>query len=265
MNKDLIALFKVLAELYPGDEESALIMETVGVEVGRIYLQQGARTRWFAIVSECVKSGLIPALVNAALADYPHHEPLLAVGVALGIQEGVEQRLRVLAIWSSAPGYPALDQTGEANALYNVGLDYLDLRGTDATRDAVVREWLRLKPDIVQVGAHGEQGNILLSDGSTRVGWWLRLVKRHCPRLIMLLSCESSSSGMFDIPEAFTRAGVAAVIAVSDKILDSDAVLFARVFYENFTVPMPVAAAVEIAKLTVSDEAAQMIRLREAT
>jgi hypothetical protein len=150
------------------------------------------------------------------------------------------------------------------SGLYDAGIDYLALQGKDATRRKVSVEWGRVEPDIVEIMTHGKGGIIYLTDGPTRPGWWGRLAADHQPRLILLLSCESSQSGDIDIPDALIREGVPAVIAVSDKILVSDAIRFARSFYQYYTEDGDLRHAFERAKLGMSDAGAQMIRLRES-
>lgn len=264
MTKPLIRLTRLLAQLYPDATLSSYVMAAAGIQSGRILSEQSPNTRWFFIVSEADKAGLIPQLMATVAEDYPDHAELRSLRAELG-SVTAQERLSVLAIWPHTPGQQLLDHEGEGAAIYAVGLDYIELSGAGATRDAVVREWARVKPDIVVIGAHGLDGEIYLSDGTSRIGWWQRLVRRHAPQLVLLMACESSTSAHFDIPDAFVRAGVGNVIAIDDKILDTDAVQFERVFFENYMAPMPVADAVDIAKSTLSDKGAAMIRLLEAT
>lgn len=264
MNPTNLRLSSLLTSLYPNESDSALVMTRAGIEAGRIHAQQQALTRWFSIVQEAEKSGLVAALFGVALADYPQHTGLLALQDEIGVPLSHGKLSRVLAIWPEAPGRETLDTLAEAAALYAAGLDYVPLYGAAATRDGVVREWGRVKPTIVEIGAHGVDGKILLSDGPADVGWWTRLLHIHQPQLVLLLACKLADSGALDIPDAFLRAGVQDVIAVSDLIRDTDAVLFARVFLENLTAPKSVGEAVAIAKLVLTDAGANVIRHRQA-
>lgn len=71
MNKTLVALSRALASLYPDAESSLRLLVQVGVDGGRIQVEQSPANRWIAIVEECEKSGLIAQLIDAALLDYP--------------------------------------------------------------------------------------------------------------------------------------------------------------------------------------------------
>jgi len=172
-------------------------------------------------------------------------------------------RLTVLAIWPTQQGMnpPGADEAD--SGLYDAGIDYLALVGPDAIRDGVVREWARIEPDIVEIMTHGMEGLIYLTDGPTSPGWWGRLAADHQPRLLLLLSCESSQSAALDIPDALIRAGVQAVIVASDRLLVADAVRFARRFYAELASDNDIAHAFERARLTMTDEGARMIRLRQ--
>lgn len=258
-----VRLFKLLADLFPDAAMSQMVMAETGMEASRINVEQPPKARWYFVVAEAEKAGLIDELLTSASAQYPDNAELQQMRGAAG-RGPVIKRPVVLAIWPDTPGQQPLDQTAEAEAIYAVGLDYIALDGAEATRDAVVREWSRRRPNIVVVGAHGLDGEIYLSDGPTRIGWWTRLVRRHAPQLVLMMACESSSSAKFDIPDAMIRAGVQAVIAVSDSILDTDAILFERVFWENYTSPMPVTDAVDIARSVLSNEGSQMVVLLEA-
>lgn len=264
MTRTLVRLFKLLADLFPDPALSQMVMAEIGMDAGRIFAEQSAKARWYFIVSEAEKAGLIDALLTSALAQYPTNDALLALRDDFGSGAALRRPV-VLAIWPTTPGQPPLNQRAEAEAIYAVGVDYFALIEADATRDSIVREWQRRRPNIVVVGAHGHNGEIYLSDGPSRIGWWQRLVRLHPPQLVLMMACESSSSAKFDIPDAMLRAGVAAVVAVSDSILDTDAVLFERVFWEQYMAPMSVEDATDIAKSVLSNEGAQMIVLLEAT
>lgn len=258
-----VRLFLMLAKLYPDAAESSLLMAIVGIDAGRIHSEQGARTRWFEIVNEAEKAGQIPGLMSAALADYPKHDGLHELRKMMVLMGDGNERPRVLMIFPDAVGQVKLNTDGDADALYQSGLDAFALSGSGATRDAVVREWRRIRPSVVVVGGHGKDGQIYLSDGPSSVGWWQRIIRLHAPELVLLMACESSTSAHLDIPDALLRAGVKDVIAINASVLDTDAVLFERIFFENLLEPMSVSAAYDIARLSLPDDGAAMMRHRQ--
>lgn len=174
------------------------------------------------------------------------------------------REISVLGIWPDTPGQPALDQSAEADALYNAGYTYTALRGPRANRAGVVYEIARLRPSIVQVGSHGDKEGIQLSDGVTEPGWWARVFAGKGVDLMVLLSCDSSQQDELNVSDALITAGVKAVVSCDSAIGDKDAVKFAQLLYAMMSQRMPLAAAVREAKLSVSRKSGDMIRLRES-
>lgn len=178
-------------------------------------------------------------------------------------QPQASEEFNVLGIWPDAPGQPALDQQGEADALYNAGFSYVALRGTRANRAGVILEIDRIRPTVIQVGGHGNSEGTLLSDGLAEPGWWGLAVAGKGVKLMLLLSCDSSQQDELNISDALIRAGVKAVVSCDSQIGDMDAVRFAQLLYAKMSEGMPLKAAAARAKLSVSRKAGEMIRLRE--
>lgn len=76
MNADLLALAKLLAQLFLDPADADLIMAQAGINRGRVLTEQSASTRWYAIVNEAEKAGQIAALIDTALLRYPKHTEL---------------------------------------------------------------------------------------------------------------------------------------------------------------------------------------------
>jgi hypothetical protein len=238
-------------------------MDSAGIRADRVNAEQPARSRWYFIVDEAEKAKLLPALLEVVISEYPGQADLRKLRSEMSRAERfAAPRLTVLAIWPTLVGANPEGVTEVDSALYDVGIDYIALQGADATRDNVVREWGRIEPEIVEVMTHGREGRIYLTDGPTRPGWWGRLARDHQPRLLLLLACETARVGTVDIPDALLREGVAAVIAVSDSILVTDAIRFAHAFYAELAENPDIEHAFERARLTMTDEGAQMLRLR---
>jgi hypothetical protein len=186
-----------------------------------------------------------------------------------GRQERADNRskargITVLGIWPVAQGQPALDQTGEADALYDAGYTYVALRGPRATRSGVIYEIDRVRPTILQVGGHGDKDGIMLSDGISEAGWWAELLSGRDMQLVVLMSCDSSQQDEYNVSDALIRANVRAVISCDDKINDADAVRFTQLLYAKMNEGSSLSQAVQRAKLSVPRRSAEMIRFREA-
>jgi hypothetical protein len=203
-------------------------------------------------------------LLTVVISEYPGQADLRKLRIEMNkIGRLTTPRLTVLAIWPTVAGARPTGVTDIDSALYDAGIDYITLQGEAANRDEIVREWARIEPDVVEVMTHGKDGKIYLSDGPTRPGWWGRLASDHPPLLMVLLACETSQSGAIDVSDALVREGVTAVITVSASILVTDATKFARSFYTYLGEDGDIQHAFDRAKLTMTDEGAQMLRLRQ--
>lgn len=168
---------------------------------------------------------------------------------------------RVLGIWPD--GTPILDQQSEANALYDAGFEYKALRGPEANRSGILRELERYKPLIWEIGAHGDENGILLSDGVARPGWWGNLAKQYRPPIAaVLMACRSNQQDRINVADALISAGVKNVIACDKNILDADATKFVSLFYERLAAGANFKDAADRAKLAVSDASREMITVR---
>lgn len=174
----------------------------------------------------------------------------------------MEERPRILGIWPVSD--PPISTIGERVGIYNAGYDYIALTGHDATRAAVIRELDRFDPHIIEIGAHGSPSGIELSDGITPPGWWGRVARRHHVRLAIVLACYSDNQQTLNVADSLQRAGVPNVIGVADAIADADAVAFAGMLYDRLGAGDGLQEAVDTARLAISQDGHDMIRLRQA-
>jgi hypothetical protein len=191
------------------------------------------------------------------LGELKSHERQNA-GVA--VHPAKNKTRRVLGVWPTAP---KLDQLSEKDAIFSSGFEYEALEGANATRMGLVLELDRKNYDIMEIGAPGGAGGIMLSDGMTPPGWWLQLAKQHNIEIFVVLANESSSPGTINVADALYNAGAKAVISVDSSIDDSDAVKFARILYGRLSQNVPLAKAVDFSKLVITDSGSEAIRLRE--
>lgn len=167
---------------------------------------------------------------------------------------------RILAVW---PEFDNLRQYHDLDArqLYDSGLEYTALRGQEASRAGLVRELQRHEYNVLEVLSHGENGQILLSDGHSEAGWWSRLVGEYPLRLVVFLACESSAPQQLSVTDAILRAGGEYVVAADRKLLAWDAVRFASLFYGALANGESIEDAFARARLVMPRESAEMVRL----
>jgi len=173
------------------------------------------------------------------------------------------ETLRVLAIWPLT-SMPLSGQEDERRILYDTLVSFTVLRGDDATRNGVLRTLERQQFDVVQVGSHGQEGSIFLTDGEASPGWWARAFQRQSGNILcmVLLACSTNEAGRYNVADALLGAGIPAVVAVSSQLRDEDAIAFARMFYEQLARGASLPAAFNFAQLSMSDAGAEMITLR---
>lgn len=167
--------------------------------------------------------------------------------------------IRILGVWSIEGG-PPLDLVGEMTGIYNSGLEYIPLYGSDATRGNILQRLRQDHPTILEIGGHGKTSGVPLADGLAEPGWWERTLRdRVTIRAVLLLSCYSDSALYDAIRRALPNARI---ISVTGEITDVSAVAFAKAFYNNYANGMEIVDAVDQAKLIVDHKEAGRIRQR---
>lgn len=92
-----MALADTLADLYPTEADLRRKLDEAGIDPARITLNSSAVNDWTAALLEAERAGKWPALLVAALRDYPEH-----TGLWRAIRERLEER---------AMGAPDMEQT----------------------------------------------------------------------------------------------------------------------------------------------------------
>lgn len=167
---------------------------------------------------------------------------------------------RVLGVW---PDSLPLDTEGEKNAVSKTGLEYEALEGVEASREGIVEQLGLREYSILEIGAKGGGIGIKLSDGIAPPTWWAQLARQHHIDIFIVLANESSKPGVDNVADALFNAGVKYVISVDSSITDVDAVKFAKMFYRRLSRGVPLAKAVDYAKLVITDAGSDTIKLRE--
>lgn len=168
---------------------------------------------------------------------------------------------RVLGIW---PESLPLDTAGEKNAIAATGLEYEALEGEEATRVGIVDLLGQKEYSIVEIGARGGEEGIKLYGGDIAPPrWWAQLARQHHIDIFVVLANESSKPGVVNVADALFNAGAKAVVSVESVIKDSDAVKFSRMLYKRLSRGVPLAKAVDYARLVMSDAGSETIKLRE--
>jgi hypothetical protein len=215
------------------------------------------------------------------------HEPLPeAQPLLLG---ATPDRLRMVAASANVAAYPALDLAKERRvvetALADFNVDGIELEAApfveDATR-AALSDALRGGADIFHFAGHGEfrerhgsepdeagrrpaTGALVVASpsgsqmGETieagELGMWLR---QAGIRLAVLGACDSARrdgiSAWTSIGPALVEAGVAAVVAMQDRVGDRHAIAFSRTFYRAVAAGLSVDEAVSLGRLAMYGE-----------
>lgn len=232
INKILIDLIYVLADLYPDMASTSLLMQRVGVDSGRILNEQAPSTRWFFIVSECEKSGLIEKLLDLTLTDYPDQKDLNAIKRQLSEKQDLLSP--VLPVLIAAIGAEAESATVD-NSL---SLDLAALRAVyTATGLAFIRikdaTFEKLRIVLNRARLNRQQVNLHLAVHSSPVGIELGGELIDAERLseildgvqiLVLAGCQSSEIGDY-------LGVVPFVITMLEDVTHTDAALFSLAFW----------------------------------
>ena len=173
-----------------------------------------------------------------------------------GVSRENLDRLIVVGVWPNN----SLDIQGERDALYNAGFEYRGLDGNKATKTGIISELDSHadRPIIVEVGAHGTTEGTQLHDSIAKPGWWRRVLAGRDIKMVALLSCDSD-----DIARVLRDDGIS-TISAQGEVVDSDTVTFVAALYRNLSRGDDIPDAVDNARLHVSQDAWEMIRLWEA-
>lgn len=160
----------------------------------------------------------------------------------------------VLGIWSG----DNLDTIAERDAIYDAGIEYRPLFGDAATKANILRELRQGNIAIIEIGAHGDAEAIFVKGEELTAGWWHRALLGRDVRVAIILACFSDNS----VADAFRRAGVPSVIAVSGEIEDKATVEFVQQFYQLYADGKPVKEAFDEARLAINYDQAEKLVLR---
>lgn len=174
----------------------------------------------------------------------------------------MESKWNILAIW---PEYPNLSQYHniDARQLYDTTLNYMPLRGQEATRTGIVRALSHGSFNILEIVTHGENGSINLTDGLVSPGWWGRLAQTYPLELVVMLACESSTPIAQNVTQALLNAGVNYVISADRQLDAMDAIKFTSIFYSNLVKGQTIKEAYNWARLVMTQPSIEMVKLHE--
>lgn len=104
---NLINLKYVLADLYFLKEDSIHVVESAGLPRAQIGFQNKAINNWSEILDQADKRGKVPAIIDAALRDYPDNQFLLSAkkGMLTPVQNIIEES----HVWKSTETIGSLE------------------------------------------------------------------------------------------------------------------------------------------------------------
>lgn len=182
------------------------------------------------------------------------HLQLIIADLQAQIGNTETKAVTVLGIWSGDD----LDTITERDAIYDAGFEYRPLFGDAATKKNILRELRQGTITIIEIGAHGDANALFIHGEELTAGWWQQVLTNRGVRVAIILACFSDSS----VADAFRRAGVPSVIAVSGEIEDKSAIEFAQQFYQLYASGMSVPQAFKEAKLALDYDQAEKLVLR---
>ncbi len=71
----------LLAELYPDEDSSRVVVDEAAIPAGRIKFKIDSRTNWHNILKEADLRGMVPAILAVARKDFPNHAGLQSAEV----------------------------------------------------------------------------------------------------------------------------------------------------------------------------------------
>lgn len=235
MNKSLIQLSKILASLYPDVVSSIAFMADLGMQSGRIQAEQSPSTRWYFIVSECEKAGLVQDLIGLALVDYPANKDLQEMRSP---QPDTALPILIAAIGQDAA--LSLDLAALRAVRTQTGLEFTRIQ------DATIA---KLKVALDRERSHGRKVNVHLAVHSSPAGVELggQVIDAAAlseildgVQVLLIAGCESAQVGDF-------LGVVPFVVSLSEVVSHPDAAIFARQFWTGIGKGLTTARALSYA------------------
>lgn len=228
MNKIFVQLTKTMAFLYPDVASSDFFMAQLGMNSERILSEQKPATRWYFIVDEAEKAGLIPEMIDLAMAEYPEHGALRVVRAQMALANPIE----VLAGEPNKKAPLLIAAIGSDSALS------IDLSSLRAVRTETGMEFLRiqnatlerLKTALYRERAHGRQCNVHLAVhagplgvelGDQVIGPLILSEILDGVQILLIAGCEADQVGDF-------LGVVPFVVSFSEVVEHDDAAIFCR-------------------------------------
>jgi len=75
-NEQLNPLVKILADLYPREQQSRRVVDMAGIPSGNIAFSSAARDNWYNILRETNNQGRMESLIQVVVDEFPEHEDL---------------------------------------------------------------------------------------------------------------------------------------------------------------------------------------------
>ena len=144
----------------------------------------------------------------------------------------------------------------EMKGIFDSGLAY-EYLAPPMSRNRMVAEMDRLRPKAVHLIGHMSAEGMLMMDGMASIGWWRRLFERYTVDFVFANGCES-----LDVVDALITDGTGCVIGLRGEMADDIALEFSRQFYAWLAAGRDAVEAVDLAKLSISQENGEMVVIR---
>jgi len=133
-DEKLTKLRAILANLYPLMSESIRLVTEAGLPSDMVAFQPKAVDNWFAILGEANRRGMVLAVIEAALRDYPNNPDLLEAKVRAEVPSQTPVDLAPAPVSRTKLRDILMvhfNQSALEEICFNLGVDYENLPGAE--------------------------------------------------------------------------------------------------------------------------------------
>ena len=217
-----------LAHLFPSEAEGRILCEAAGMKTNLVDFSAASYTRLYFIVDQATKQSKLPELIAAALERYPDSEELLATSAPwLETARTIRgSKLPVLIAAIGSDSMLSLDLASLRAVRTSTGMKFQRIQDASLASLKVALDRARMngRQANVHLAVHASPQGVLL--GGVLVDAVALSEILDGVQVLVLAGCQSDQLG--------DNLGVVpSVISFSEDVSNTDASLFARLFWEK--------------------------------